>query len=88
MEFEKFKETVDLIRGKKDCNIILNLTTSGGIDLKEEDRLRPFYELKPEMASYDCGTMNWQHRSVFENNPAFLGKLGMMMQEVNVKPEI
>lgn len=88
MEFEKFAETVRLVREKKDCDIILNLTTSGGINLKEEDRLRPFYELKPEMASFDCGSMNWQHNAVFENHPMFLEKLGTMMQEVNVKPEV
>jgi uncharacterized protein (DUF849 family) len=40
------------------------------------------------MASYDCGTMNWQHTTIFENNPKFLEKLGTMMREVNVKPEI
>lgn len=88
MVFEKFEETVELIRAKKDCDIIINLTTSGGVNLKEEDRIRPFYELKPEMASYDCGTMNWQHTTIFENNPNFLEKLGNLMQEVNVKPEI
>lgn len=88
MVFEKFEETVKLIRARKDCDIILNITTSGGVNLKEEDRLRPFYQLKPEMASYDCGTMNWQHTTIFENNPAFLEKLGTMMAEMNVKPEI
>ncbi len=88
MVFEKFEETVRLIRAKKDCDIILNITTSGGVNLKEEDRLRPFYELRPEMCSYDCGTMNWQHSTVFENNPMFLEKLGLMSQEANVKPEI
>ncbi len=88
MVFGKFEETVKLVRAHKDCDIILNITTSGGVNLKEEDRLRPFYELKPEMASFDCGTMNWQHTTIFENNPAFLEKLGTMMNEVNVKPEI
>ena len=88
MMFEKFEETVRLIRAKKDCDIILNLTTSGGVNLKEEDRIRPFYELLPDMASYDCGTMNWQNTTVFENNPKFLEKLGTLMQEKGVKPEI
>lgn len=88
MDFEKFRETVALIREKKDCDIVLNLTTSGGVNLLEADRLRPFAELLPEMASYDCGTMNWQHTTIFENNPAFLEKLGLLMQEKNVKPEI
>ena len=96
MDFRKFEETVSLIRAMKDCNIILNLTTSGGrldIPAGEPDqadfiRIKPFYELKPEMATYDCGTMNWLHKTVFENNPVFLEKLGIAMQEVNVKPEI
>ncbi len=88
MDFNKFKETVQLLKSRSDCDIIINLTTSGGINLKEEDRLKPFYELKPEIATFDCGTMNWQHSAVFENNPQFLEKLGTMMQEVGVKPEI
>ncbi len=89
MKFEKFEKVVTLMRTKyADCDIILNITTSGGVNLREEDRLRPFYELKPEMASFDCGTMNWQNNAVFENSPQFLEKLGAMMQEVSVKPEI
>ena len=32
--------------------------------------------------------MNWQHTAVFENNPQFLEKLGLMCQEAGVKPEI
>jgi uncharacterized protein (DUF849 family) len=88
MEFAKFKKTVDLIRSRKDCDIIINLTTSGGVNLKEDDRIRPFAELGPEMASYDCGTMNWSHSTIFENNPAFLEKLGLLMQEKGVKPEV
>jgi len=88
MSYEKFAETVGYIRSFKDCDIILNLTTSGGVNLLEADRLKPFSELMPEMASYDCGTMNWAHTTIFENNPAFLEKLGLLMQEKNVKPEI
>ena len=50
--------------------------------------MKPFVELRPEMASYDCGSMNWLHTSVFENSPSFLEKLGHKMQECDVKPEI
>ncbi len=88
MDFDNFKKTVELLRAHKDCDIIINLTTSGGVNLLEEDRLRPFSELLPEMASFDCGTMNWQHTTIFENNPKFLERLGTLMQEKNVKPEI
>jgi len=88
MAFDKFEETMRLIKAHKDCDIIINLTTSGGINLKEDDRIRPFFELKPEMATFDCGSMNWQHAAVFENHPRFLEKIGGMMQESCVKPEI
>lgn len=88
MNFEKFKETVTLIRDRRDCDIILNLTTSGGLTLIDEERIRPFVELKPEMASFDAGTMNWQHRTVFENRPDFLEKLAQAQKDNNVKPEL
>ena len=40
------------------------------------------------MASYDAGTLNWQHRTIFENHPRFLEKLGKALIESNMKPEI
>ena len=86
MNMEKFREVVELIRSR--CDIVLNLTSSGGIGLDEEDRLRPFTELLPELATLDAGTMNWRHETIFDNNPKFLERLGTRMQEVDVKPEI
>src|SRR5665647_2443221 len=49
MSYEKFEKTVKLIREK--CDIVLNLTTSGGLGLADEIRMKPFMELRPEMAS-------------------------------------
>lgn len=86
MNKEKFRETVELIREK--CDIILNLTTSGDLLATDETRMAHLLELKPEMASYDAGTMNWGHSSVFMNHPTFLEQLGTTMQEIGVKPEI
>lgn len=86
MDFDKFAETVKLVRER--CDIVINLTTSGGIGLEDEVRIKPFRELKPEMASYDCGSMNWQNNCVFENSPQFLEKLALEMNAVDVKPEI
>ena len=88
MDYDKFEETVRLIREKEDCNIVLNLATSGGIGLNDDVRMKPFINLKPELASYDCGSMNWQNNCVFENSPLFLEKLGNTMLEAGVKPEI
>jgi len=87
MDFNKFVETVELIRAT-DCDIVINLTTSGQLGLDDEARMRHIIALKPELASYDCGSMNWAHSTVFENSPQFLEKLGMVMQENNIKPEI
>lgn len=87
MSFDKFKETVGYIR-EAGCGIVLNLTTSGGLGLTDEIRQKPFVELKPEMASYDCGTMNWQHSGIFENSPRFLESTAQAMAAAGVKPEI
>lgn len=87
MSFEKFKQTVEFIRNAR-CPILINLTTSGAQNQTHEDRMRPFQELRPELASFDAGTMNWLHSDVFMNEPKFLEKLGHEMQRCGVKPEI
>ena len=86
MNKAKFAEAVSLIRER--CDIVVNLTTSGDLHATEETRMAHLIELKPELASYDCGSMNWMHNSLFLNPPAFLEKLGMVMQENGVKPEV
>lgn len=88
MSTEKFKKTVELIREYKDCDIILNLTTSGDLNATDETRQAHLRVIKPEMASYDCGSMNWLNSGLFLNTPEFLEALGKTMQEYNVKPEI
>lgn len=87
MDKERFRRTVELIR-EKDCDIILNLTTSGSLTASDEERMAHLIELKPEMASFDAGSMNWMHKTLFINSPEFLEKLGKTMQNNNVKPEI
>ena len=89
MKVETFKAVIDNLRGNHpDCDIVLNLTAAGGIGNSEEDRMAPFKTLKPEMASFDCGTMNWMHMGIFNNNPKFLMNMGTAMQENGIKPEI
>jgi 3-keto-5-aminohexanoate cleavage enzyme len=86
MDTEKFKETVELVRKK--CDIVLNLTTSGELNASDEKRMAHLKILKPELASYDAGSMNWAHTTLFLNPPAFLEKLGETMIDLGVKPEI
>lgn len=85
MDFDQFAETVRLVRAR--CDIVINLTTSGGLGLSDDIRMKPFQLLRPEMASFDAGTMNWAHSTIFENSPRFLEKLAVSMSECQVKPE-
>lgn len=85
MDFDQFAETVRLVRAR--CDIVINLTTSGGLGLSDDIRMKPFQLLRPEMASFDAGTMNWAHSTIFENSPRFLEKLAVSMNECQVKPE-
>jgi uncharacterized protein (DUF849 family) len=64
------------------------MTSSGDPVGTDEIRLAPLGALQPELASYDSGTMNWMHNSIFENHPDFLEKLGLFMQKYNIKPEL
>ena len=86
MSKERFAETVGMIREK--CDIVLNLTTSGALDATDETRMAHLIELKPELGSFDAGSMNWMHSTLFINHPDFLEKLGNTMIEIGVKPEI
>jgi 3-keto-5-aminohexanoate cleavage enzyme len=86
MDKGRFIETVGRIRDC--CDVVLNLTTSGDLNATDETRMAHLIELKPELASYDAGTMNWMHSTLFINHPAFLEKLAQVMNENGVKPEI
>lgn len=86
MNLEKFSETVSLIKEK--CDIVINLTTSGDLNATDKSRQEHLVKLKPELASYDCGSMNWMHNSLFINHPEFLEQLGKTMTENDIRPEI
>jgi uncharacterized protein (DUF849 family) len=90
MDTDIFEEVVIKVRAAlaaEGLDAILNLTTSGS-RFSEELRMRHLPVLKPEMCSYDPGTMNWANSYVFLNTPAFLEKLGRYTQELGIKPEI
>ena len=89
MDVAKFRETVELLRQRyPECDIILNMTTSGDLNATDETRQLHVKELRPEMCSYDCGSMNWLHTGLFLNTPKFLEELVRNTQEWGVKPEI
>jgi uncharacterized protein (DUF849 family) len=90
MDPAKYAETIKLIRAHKDCDVIINCTSSGSkIPLKDEQRMIHFRENSEiQMGSYDAGTMNWGCNVVFENSPSFLEKLGNCYNENSIRPEL
>lgn len=85
-DLDSFRRIVDVIRSEG-SDVVLNLTTSYYDDVANwEQRFGPL-ELGPELASFDCGTLNFNDR-VFENSPTFLAALAGRMLERGVKPEI
>lgn len=53
-----FREIVEKIRAKN-SDVIICITTGGGAGMTVEQRVAVVPELKPELASMNCGSMNW-----------------------------
>ncbi|MDX9898161.1 MAG: 3-keto-5-aminohexanoate cleavage protein [Spirochaetia bacterium] len=63
----RFKEAIEAIRKKTD--IVIEITTGGAVGDTAEERLRPVKELQPEMASLDCGTVNFGDEYIVNDLP-------------------
>jgi 3-keto-5-aminohexanoate cleavage enzyme len=90
MDKDIFVEVVGKIREKvaqAGLDVVINVTTSGS-KFSYEQRMSHLALVKPEMCSYDPGTMNWANSYVFLNEPKFLEELGTLTQELGIKPEI
>jgi 3-keto-5-aminohexanoate cleavage enzyme len=81
-----FRRVVEPIRAQTD--VVVCLTTSGvpGLNLPTHERLAPL-ELKPELASFDAGSINLGDQP-FINTNEFLDEAAIKMKEFGVKPEI
>jgi len=55
-ETELFRDVLTRIKSK--CNVIINTTTGGGPGQSIEERLRVVSALKPELASFNSGSIN------------------------------
>jgi 3-keto-5-aminohexanoate cleavage enzyme len=68
-------------------DVIINMSTGGGAGTTtDEERMAPV-ALRPEIASFDCGSVNFGER-VFINSPQFLDELARRMEANGVLPEI
>jgi 3-keto-5-aminohexanoate cleavage enzyme len=82
----RYARARDLIRAAG-SDVIINMSTGGGAgQTTDEERIQPV-SLKPEIASFDCGSSNFG-KTVFINSPSFLDELAQRMTENGVLPEI
>jgi 3-keto-5-aminohexanoate cleavage enzyme len=83
---ELYKETIEYIRAESD--MIINTTTGGGATLGVGPMGRIVsLDLKPEMASLNCGSMNFG-KAIFQNPPDLIETFAKKMKEFGVKPEL
>lgn len=88
MDKARFERTVALIKQRTDCDVVINCTTAGDHRATDDERMAHLPSVRPEIASYDSGSFNWMPDGVFLNSPQFLEKLGLLMQELDIKPEL
>lgn len=80
----RYKEVMDAIL-RELPDVIIIPSTGGAVGMSAEERLQPT-ELMPEMATLDCGTVNFGDE-VFENTLPMMRAFGKRMLENNIKPE-
>lgn len=82
----RFKEVMDAIY--KLCpDVIIQPSTGGAVGMTDDERLQPT-ELNPEMATLDCGTLNFGGDEVFMNTENTIKYFAERMIERGIKPEL
>lgn len=82
----RFKMVMDAIY--KVCpDVIIQPSTGGAVGMTNDERLQPT-ELCPEMATLDCGTLNFGGDDVFMNTENTIKYFGTKMIERGIKPEL
>ena len=83
---KRFKEVMDAIYTQYP-DIIIQPSTGGAVGMTNDERLQPT-ELSPEMATLDCGTLNFGGDEIFENTENTIKYFGEKMIERGIKPEL
>ena len=66
---------------------IIQPSTGGAVGMTSEERMQPL-ELHPEMATLDCGTVNFGGDEIFVNTENMIKEFGQKMIDLHVKPEV
>jgi len=67
--------------------VIIQPSTGGAVGMTNDERLQPT-ELNPEMATLDCGTLNFGGDEIFENTENTIKYFGKRLIERGIKPEL
>lgn len=83
---ERFKEVMEAIY--EVCpDVIIQPSTGGAVGMSNDERLQPI-DLKPEMATLDCGTLNFGGDEIFVNTENTIIYFADKMYELGIKPEL
>lgn len=85
-DLERYARVQKAIRASG-SDVLVNLSTSGGVGRASDEQRVGIAALKPDIASFDAGSLNFGH-TVFLNSPALLDRLAGALADHNVKPEI
>jgi 3-keto-5-aminohexanoate cleavage enzyme len=81
---ERFREAFGAIRAQSD--VIVQFSTGGAIGMTTDERAGPL-ELRPEMATLTCGSVNFGD-DIFENSFPIMRAILKKMNEYGVRPEL
>ncbi|MHA2007770.1 MAG: 3-keto-5-aminohexanoate cleavage enzyme [Promethearchaeota archaeon] len=85
---ERFRICIEEIR-KRCPDIIIQPSTGGAVGMSNEERLQPIYlDPPPEMATLDCGTMNFGGDDIFVNTENTIIQFAKEMNKREIKYEL
>jgi 3-keto-5-aminohexanoate cleavage enzyme len=82
----RYKHTIDAIL-KKCPDVIIQPSTGGAVGMKRDERLQPT-QLAIEMATLDCGTLNFGGDDIFINTENDIKYFAKIMHERQIFPEL
>ncbi len=83
---DRFKEIHDAIK-KKCPDVIIQVSTGGAVGMSRDERLDVLHIL-PEMATLDCGTLNFGGDDIFVNTENDIQYFATKMNQMNVRYEM
>ncbi len=83
---ERYKTFIDAIRAKAP-DVIIQLSTGGAVGMGRDERAEPLL-LDPEMATLDCGTLNFGGDDIFINTENDIIYFATLMNERRISYEL